>query len=212
MKKILAFVSGAIIALPQLAHAHHAMDGEMPSTFAEGMLSGIAHPVIGFDHLAFIVAVGIAAALTAHRYLLPLAFVLATLAGTALHLAAFNLPMVETVIAGSVVLAGFLLLSGRKVPVAGLAALFVVAGIFHGYAYGESIVGAETSPLFSYLLGFGLIQYVIAVAAGAVVVETMGAGRQAFENAASRIAGGMVAGAGLFILGNQALAAAGLAL
>jgi len=211
VKKILALISGALVALPQLAHAHHAMDGETPSTLAEGLLSGFAHPVIGFDHLAFVVAVGIAAAFTAQRYLLPLAFVLATIAGTVLHLAAVDLPMVETVIAASVVLAGFLVLSGRELPAGLLAALFVVGGIFHGYAYGESIVGAETSPLVTYLLGFALVQYVIAIAAGAIVVQTIGAGKKAFENNAYRITGGMVAGAGLFILGNQLLAALGLA-
>jgi urease accessory protein len=211
VKRISLLVAAIIAAFPQIASAHHAMDGRTPSTLAEGLLSGIAHPVIGFDHLAFVVAVGIAAAFTAQRYVLPLAFVLATVAGTALHLAAFDLPMVETVIAASVVLAGFMILSGREVSPILLAALFVVGGIFHGYAYGESIVGAETTPLVTYLLGFGLIQYVIAIAAGAIVVETIGAGKKAFENTAYRITGGMVAGAGLFILGNQVLAALGLA-
>jgi urease accessory protein len=211
VKRISLLVAAIIAAFPQIASAHHAMDGETPSTLAEGLLSGIAHPVIGFDHLAFVVAVGIAAAFTAQRNILPLAFVLATIAGTALHLAAFDLPMVETVIAASVVLAGFMILSGREVSPILLAALFVVGGIFHGYAYGESIVGAETSPLVTYLLGFALVQYVIAIAAGAIVVQTIGAGKKAFENTAYRITGGMVAGAGLFILGNQALAALGFA-
>ncbi len=41
-------------------YAHHVMGGRMPATFAEGLLSGLGHPVIGIDHLAFIVAVGLA--------------------------------------------------------------------------------------------------------------------------------------------------------
>ncbi len=58
------------------------MGGATPSTLMEGFLSGVGHPVIGLDHLAFIVAVGIAAAFTAQRYTLPLVFILATIAGT----------------------------------------------------------------------------------------------------------------------------------
>ena len=38
------------------AFAHHAMDGQMPTSFAQGLLSGLAHPVIGPDHLAFIIS------------------------------------------------------------------------------------------------------------------------------------------------------------
>jgi urease accessory protein len=35
------------------AFAHHVMGGETPSTFVDGLLSGIGHPIIGADHLAF---------------------------------------------------------------------------------------------------------------------------------------------------------------
>ena len=39
------------------ALAHHVMGGHMPVTFADGLLSGLAHPIIGFDHFAAVVAV-----------------------------------------------------------------------------------------------------------------------------------------------------------
>src|SRR5262249_29863369 len=42
------------------AFAHHVMGGKTPSTFVEGLLSGTGHPVIGPDHLAFLLAIGIA--------------------------------------------------------------------------------------------------------------------------------------------------------
>jgi urease accessory protein len=49
----------------------------------------------------------------------------------------------------------------RSFPLsAGLAA---GAGVFHGYAYGASIVGAESTPLAAYLLGLALVQLVIAL-------------------------------------------------
>ena len=44
------------------AEAHHAMGGTTPQTLAQGLLSGLAHPVIGLDHLAFTVAAGLLAA------------------------------------------------------------------------------------------------------------------------------------------------------
>ncbi|MFP3339697.1 HupE/UreJ family protein, partial [Micrococcus sp. SIMBA_131] len=39
------------------------------------------------------------------------------------------------------------------------------AAVFHGLAYGEAIIGAETGPLGAYLLGFSVIQMAIAGAA-----------------------------------------------
>ena len=39
------------------------MDGALPPTFMEGLLSGLGHPLIGVDHAAFIVATGFLLAL-----------------------------------------------------------------------------------------------------------------------------------------------------
>ena len=53
---------------------------------------------------------------------------------------------------------------------AGLALLlFAVAGLVHGYALGESIVGAEASPLVAYLFGLLIIQTAIGVVVYAAV-------------------------------------------
>ncbi len=41
---------------------------------------------------------------------------------------------------------------------------FALAGTAHGYAYGESIVGAEQTPFFAYLAGFTLVQLLVVVA------------------------------------------------
>ena len=177
------------------ALAHHAMGGGLPATFTEGLLSGFGHPIIGLDHLAFVVGVGLLALLLGHRYTLPLAFIVATVAGVLVHLASINLPAVETIIALSVVLIGVLAISGKTLPTMALAALFAVAGLFHGFAYGESIFGAETTPLLAYLLGFGVIQYAIAVGVGYAVQGVADLTDKAMTNI--RIAGGLVAGVGL---------------
>lgn len=177
------------------ALAHHPMGGVTPSTFAEGLLSGIGHPIIGLDHLAFVIGVGLLALMLGRRYTLPLAFIGATIAGVAVHLAAINLPAVETVIALSVLLIGALAVSGKALSPMLLAAVFAIAGLFHGFAYGEAIFGAETSPLLAYYLGFAAIQYVIAVGVGYAVQGVVDLTEKAMTNL--RIAGGMVAGVGL---------------
>src|SRR5690606_36318240 len=38
---------------------------------------------------------------------------------------------------------------------------FGAAGVVHGYAYGESVVGAQPAPLLAYLVGFTLVQFVV---------------------------------------------------
>ncbi|MEB3181621.1 MAG: HupE/UreJ family protein [Nostocaceae cyanobacterium] len=160
-----ALVLISLLASSQPAAAHHAMGGTIPTNFFEGFLSGLAHPVIGLDHLAFVVAIGLLSALVVRGALIPAAFVVAALAGTAIHILRGNLPGAEIVIALSVIGFGVLLILPNRPHWIVLALLGAVAGVFHGYAYGESIVGAGMSPLLAYLLGFTLVQYVVALAA-----------------------------------------------
>lgn len=158
------------------ALAHHVMGGTLPASFAQGLLSGLGHPIIGIDHLAAIIACGLIAAALGGSRALPLAFVGASLVGVGLHLALVDLPGAELLIAGSVIALG-LLLASRRLPHAGLlAALFGLAGMAHGYAYGESIVGAEPQPLLAYLLGLALVQGAIAMASHAVAGAVAGSG------------------------------------
>ncbi|ELS02897.1 hydrogenase/urease accessory protein [Xenococcus sp. PCC 7305] len=166
-KVVLAFIAiQLLITAPALAH--HPLDGRLPANFFEGIMSGFGHPVIGFDHLAFVIASGLLALKITGGILIPIAFVLATGIGAGIHLLSINLPIPEIVIAVSVVLFGILLTikSQRKknfnygLKISGLAGL---AGIFHGFAYGEGIFGAEPTPMFAYLIGFIMIQLVISL-------------------------------------------------
>jgi urease accessory protein len=120
--------------------------------------------VIGLDHLAFVVAAGLIAALHRRGVIIPIAFVAASLIGTGVHGLAWNLPAPGLLIPLSVLLFGALLLAGRRsLPL--VAVLASAAGVFHGYAYGESIVGAEMTPLSAYLLGLALVQLAIGLSA-----------------------------------------------
>src|SRR5258708_8698214 len=53
------------------ACAHHVMGGATPATFAQGLLSGLGHPVIGLAHLAFLLAVGLAVAASGPSLVMP---------------------------------------------------------------------------------------------------------------------------------------------
>jgi urease accessory protein len=155
----------ALLLLPLPSLAHHPFGGGTPATFAEGFLSGLGHPVIGLDHLAFVVAVGLLAAVSAWGVAIPMAFVLTAMAGTGLHLAGITLPLAELAIAASVLGFGVLLALKNRPQSAVITVLAALAGLFHGFAYGEAIFGAEPMPLVAYLAGFTAVQLAIAIAA-----------------------------------------------
>ena len=179
------------------ALAHHLTGGRMPSTWGEGLLSGLGHPVIGLDHLAAIVAVGLLAAALRSGPILPLGFVVASTIGAALHVMAVDVPFAEAAVALTVLALGLLLLRGHSPSWPVVAVSFVLAGLFHGYAYGESIAGAEPNPLAAYFIGFTVIQ--CAIAGGAMLVARRLSGRML-------IPGGAIAAVGLVFL---AIAATG---
>jgi urease accessory protein len=185
----------SLALMPAPAFAHHVMDGQMPATFAAGFLSGVGHPIIGLDHFAFIAGVGIASAFVPGGALAILAFVGATLAGCGLHLMGLTLPAAEIVIAASVLVLGAAIMTGRTLSIAAAAAIFAVAGLFHGYAYGESIFGAEQTPLLAYLAGFATVQTVIAMAAMLVARAVSSVPAVPY-----RLAGAVIAGIGLTFL------------
>ena len=199
-----ACVTFAAMAVAAPAWAHHVMGGELPRTFLQGLLSGLAHPVIGLDHLAAIVGVGILAALAGRGVGPVVAFTGAMIAGVAIHLGKVGIPASELLVGLSTLAIGGLVIlrQSMRAPVA--AALFGVAGLLHGYALGESIVGAEASPLAAYFAGLLVIQTVIALAAYSAV---LGLARWPARTTGLTVVGILVALAG----GATAVAAAGLA-
>lgn len=151
------------------ASAHHPTGSRTPSTFVEGLLSGIGHPVLGPDHLAFIIAIGIAAGMLRSGAALIAGFIAASTAGVLLHVTRLDVPMVEPMVALTVVLAGLLIMIRGSAGQAVWMALATAAGLFHGYAFGESIVGAERDVIGAYLIGIALVTSAIA---GAVMLSS----------------------------------------
>ena len=141
------------------AHAHHAMDYARPATALDGLLSGLAHPVIGVDHLLFIVAAGVLAAQARRGAVLLFAFVIASMLAAAL-LAAVELQ--EAWVAVSLLVLAGIMLARPSLPPMALGALFAAGGLVHGQALGAAIVGAEQTPLAAYFVGLTLVQCAIA--------------------------------------------------
>jgi urease accessory protein len=175
------------------------MGGKLPMTFGQGLLSGLGHPIIGLDHLAAVLAIGALAA--AHRagVALALGYVVAMIAGVAIHLQDVTLTGAEFLVALSVILLGALLARRSIVQSGVLLGLFALAGLLHGYALGESIAGAEQSPLAAYLIGLTVIQSAIALAA-MYAAKFVLAHR---EPVTLRLAGAAIAGIGIAVLIQQ---------
>lgn len=198
MSKIIILSLSFLLASAGSAFAHHPLGGAVPETMLHGFLSGLGHPVIGFDHLAFVLAIGVLAAFQPHRLVMPLGFVIGTVIGTFLTLAAVTLPYAELVITLSVLSAGIAVMRGKAVAALPVAVLVSLAGLFHGWAYGAAIVGAETTPLIAYLFGFGSIQMAIMLGAGLLMRQFWKATSTA--ELQPRLAGALLAGVGLTYL------------
>ena len=187
--------------LPSAALAHHPLGGMPMETFTHGVLSGIGHPLLGFDHLFFVIIVGIAALFTGRALLAPAAYIAAMLVGCFLMASGIGLPMKELVIGLSLLIVGGIVLSGRALGLAAALVLFAAFGLFHGSAFGDSIAAQEAATgmpvLVGYLIGLGAIQYAIAIGAGWAARTLLKATEaQAVQ---ARLAGAVVAGIGLFL-------------
>jgi urease accessory protein len=165
IKRLVGLSALAMVAGQSPAFAHHVMGGKMPETFLQGLLSGLGHPVIGLDHFGAIVGVGILAAIAGRSVGLVLVFSAALIAGVGVHLAKVDIPVSELLVGLSTLAIGGLVLMRRSIGPGMAAALFAIVGLLHGYALGESIVGAEASPLVAYLAGLLVIQTLIGGAA-----------------------------------------------
>ena len=190
-------LASGLYAQPVLAH--HPLGGRLPSNALEGLLSGLAHPILGPDHFLFILAIGLLALRVSVGLWLPLAFVLGGLAGSVFHVSSGDLLWVEIGVTGSLAIAGFFLARQAEPKNVWMLGLGAIAGLFHGYAYGEAIFGAEMTPLWSYLLGLTLVQF--GVAATVYGIAKVSAARLA-TNATTllRYAGFALFGAGFAFL------------
>jgi len=127
----------ASLALPALAH---------PGA-GGGFAAGLAHPLLGWDHVVAMLAVGLWGALLGRPAILvlPLAFPLAMAAGAGLAAAGVPVQGIEAGIAASALVLGLAVAIVLRPPL-WMAAIAVAAfAVFHGYAHGLERPAA-TSP------------------------------------------------------------------
>ena len=177
-----------LTAGPAAAHHPFAMveGGEM--TALQGLLSGIGHPLLGPDHLLFLVAIGLIGLRRPVAWVLPLlAFALGGAVLTQIFPLASSLePAAEALVSLSLMVEGLIALSlipaGLLLPVIGM----------HGYLLGGAIVGAESTPLITYFLGLLIAQgaLLLAVSLGSKrLLDALGA-------QGKRVAAGILIGMG----------------
>lgn len=127
----------------------------------EGLSEGLAHPLVGADHLLAMVTVGLWSAQRGGRSLwaVPLAFMAAMAAGGLSGLAGLDLPGVEWGILASLAALGGLVAGAVRLPVAAGMAVVALFGLFHGHAHGTELPEAASPALYAagFLLATGIL-------------------------------------------------------
>lgn len=121
-------------ATPAFSHAGH----------GDGFSAGLMHPLMGIDHVLAMLAVGLWAALRGGhaRWAWPLTFVSAMAGGFFLAQANFAAPMLEQMIASTVILLGAAIALRLSAPIIFGAGIIALAGTAHGFAHGLEVQGA----------------------------------------------------------------------
>ena len=143
------FAAAAVFALwcaPAVAHTGDGYEG--------GFISGFTHPILGWDHVAAMVAVGLWGAFLGRPaiWILPVVFPLVMAVGAALGVLGVPVPEVETGIALSAVILGLMIVFAAKPPIWVSALLVGAFAIFHGHAHGTEL--PSTANAFAYAVGF----------------------------------------------------------
>lgn len=181
------------------AFAHHPTGGATPTTFLDGLLSGFGHPVLGLDHLAALVVVGLLASRAGRGWLmLPALWIGAMGLGVAAHLGSIDLPGAEFLVAGSLVAIALIGVFNPALPLAVTGSAFALGGFAHGHALAESVVGAEPMPIAAYLVGLVIIQAAITTLIAVVARRLFPTGAEA--PAGFRAAAGAMGAVGLVFL------------
>lgn len=148
----LAFLLAAAgLLLPPAAQAHHLLllMHLQPSPLS-GFLSGLAHPILGPDHLLFLLALSLVG--LQHRPMWMLALLATGLAGSVAGLTLPGLPASEALVSFTLVLVALVLIGrwDRR--------LLLPAFALHGYVLSAAVLGWSGGPLVSYLTGLMVSQ------------------------------------------------------
>ena len=194
------FVTVALLAaallVPSPALAH--VGAEHLGGFAAGFL----HPVLGFDHVLAMVAVGVWGAFLGMPlvWVLPVTFPLVMACSGLLGGLGVPIPGIEPGIALSVVVLGAMIALAARPPLWVAAVIVAFWAVFHGYAHGAELPAAADP--FAYGLGFVLatgLLHLLGIGIG--TLTRLPAGRPAL-----RIAGAVIGSIGVRLLVGDAFA------
>lgn len=133
------------------AQAHHAVElFHWQPTPLNGLLSGLLHPLIGPDHLLFLLALSLVG--LRQRALWMLSLLAVGLLGSWAGLVLPGLPGAEVVVALSLAMVALVLLG--RLP----RGLLLPAFALHGYVLSASVLGWTVMPVAAYLLGLAISQ------------------------------------------------------
>ena len=177
---------------PALAHEGTGVAG--------GFTSGFMHPILGWDHVAAMVAVGLWGAFLGAPaiWVLPIVFPLVMALGGSLGIARVPLPSVEIGIAASAVVLGIMIALGARPPLWVAAIIVGAFAIFHGHAHGTELPVAADALAYAvgFVIGTGLL-HLIGITLGLATRWETG-------KVALRAAGGAIAIAGMAFLTGMA--------
>ncbi len=141
-------------ANPVLAHHPFGMGESSDLSAWQALASGIGHPLLGPDHLLFMLGITLVGLKKTKKWIIPLLVV--GLSGSAFvqlqPLPDVLVTWAEALVSLSLVIEGLIVLN--FVNSQWLLPMFA----FHGYLLGNTIVGAEPTPLIGYGLGLLLSQ------------------------------------------------------
>lgn len=151
-----------------------------------GFLAGFLHPMLGWDHVVAMVAVGLWGAFLGAPaiWVLPVVFPVVMALGGVLGVVGVPIPAVETGIALSAIVLGAMVSLAARPPLAVAAVIVGAFAIFHGHAHGTELPASASPLVFSlgFVLATGLLHatgiafgLLVRWPAGRVAVRAMGA-------------------------------------
>ncbi len=189
MRKSHFLMIAALSSFTSVVFAHSGHDVSMP------FLSGFLHPLMGFDHLIAMFAVGLWGARLGGKaiFVAPIAFVVTMLIGFNLAIAGMSIPYVEQGIIASVIFLGLVLAFSTRLPLVFSSGLVAVFAFFHGAAHGMELPSDAHAT--SFAMGFAAAS----IAFHLIGVTFNKAITPLNQKLVSRLTGSLIALSGVFL-------------
>jgi len=139
----------------------------------DGCLWGIADPVLHWNSLANLLAIGFFSASLVHGAIVTNTFVLASVLGLITHLLHFPSPSAEMAIAISSLAVGAMIITHHRSNLLIVVILGAIAGLFQGEVIGRTITGTDITSLLTYTLAIALTHYTVATSASKIKFHSL---------------------------------------